>query len=155
MSVATIRAAMKAALETVANVGKVNAFEPLAVREEDFKTCYVDRRLGYVLGWSIARESAEETRSSHRTNLVGHTLVVRGVRALAEGGATDTEFQGLVDAVLAVMRKNQVALYGASVVEVGPPQLRITEPRTFAGYTVHYCEIAQRCAEQVDLVPQS
>src|SRR5262245_60526037 len=114
MALAEIRAAIAAALAEVANIGKVTPYEPYATREEDFKAFFLDDDLGYVLGWSITREATSERDRDTEGNLATHLMVIRGYRALSTGGATETEFQDLIEAVRTRLRREQVYQFGAT-----------------------------------------
>lgn len=149
MSVQTIRTALAAAVASVASVGVVTAFEPLATRREDFETYFKHASLAYIQGWTLTRESTDEREKDTEENWATHLFVIRGYRALGTDGSTETAFQDLVEAVRARLRREQRDQLGGEATFVGPPSVRIIEPRTFGGYLVHYAEIAVRCTEAV------
>jgi hypothetical protein len=155
MALSNIRTEIKAKLETVTNVGVVNDFEPHAARQEDFETYFRKPELGYILGWSITRESTTERDFVTEQNMAAHLMVIRGYRALETGGSTEKAFQDLIETVRVTLRKeqrDQLGLVNQGVVFVGPPQVRIVEPRMFGGFLVHYCEITLVVQEDISVV---
>lgn len=148
MALADIRAALKTTLETVPAIGVVTAYEPLATRKEHFEAYFKHAALAYMQGWTITRESsAEMTRTQARTNDRRHLMVIRGYRALASQGASEAAFQDLVEAVSDALRAKENDQLGGTADLVGPPSVRIFEPRDFAGYLVHYVEIVYPASE--------
>lgn len=152
MSLATIRTALKAAIESVTDVGVVTDFEPLATRQEHFETYFKAPALAYVQGWTITREATLERGHVTQANQSAHLMVIRGYRALSIDGSTEKAFQDLVEAVRARLRLEQRDQLGG-VAMVDPPSVRIFQPLTFAGYLVHYVEITLRCVESLTIVP--
>src|SRR5574337_595473 len=73
--------------------------------------------------------------------------VVRGYAVLANSGATEKDFQDLIEIVRTRLRQEEVGHYGGVCLNVFPPQARLVEPRMFEGVLVHYCELTQRCQE--------
>lgn len=151
MSLADIRTAVVAAIEAVPNVGVVSDYEPYCQREEEFRTFFKSPTLGYVLGWTVSRTDTGEAWAGDRDNRVAHTIMVRGYRSLAEHGATEREFQDLIEAVRDEMRKGQRTLFGGVCRWVGPPNVRTVEARQFSDCLVHYTEIAQECADLLQI----
>jgi hypothetical protein len=153
MTLADIRTAIVAAVSEVASIGKVNAYEPLATREEDFKTFFFDDELGYVLGWTVTREATTERDRDTEGNFATHLMVIRGYRPYGADGSTELEFQDLVETVRTRLRREQFNQFGGVATFVGPPVVRICEPRMFAGYLVHYVEILLTVGEAVPVAP--
>ena len=151
MSLATIRTALQAAMQTVSGVGIVTDYEPLAQRKEDFERFFKSSALAYVLGWTITRESTAERDADTEQNWSEHLLVLRGFRPVGTEGATEKAFQDLIETVRVRLRTEQRDQLGGTATFVGPPQVRIVEPRNFSGYLVHYCEITLRCTELVSI----
>lgn len=149
MSLAEIRAGLKGALEDVPRIGLVTDYEPWARREEDFRRYFFDPALGYILGWSITRQATTEVDDTHDENTATHLMVIRGYRALADGAATEKDFQDLIETVRARLRLEQRARFGKICLAVGPPQVRTVEARLFADYLVHYVEITQQVQEAI------
>jgi len=158
---ADVRAALKARMETVADIGVVNDFEPAVRREADLRTHFKHADLDYLLGWSISRESATEIGEgiSDCTHLCQHLFVIRGYYALdGSNGDTANDFDALVEAVRTKLRLEardvlQAAAPTAQAQFVGPPEVRIIEPREYGGVLVHYAEITLRITEHVTLTP--
>jgi hypothetical protein len=156
---ADVRAAIKARLSAITNIGVVNDFEPAVRREEDLRTHFKHTDLDYLLGWSISRESATERHENECQNLSEHIFVLRGYRALdGTDGDTEKSFETLVETVRTTFRPEvrdvlQAAAPTAIAQFVGPPEVRIIEPREFGGVLVHYAEITLRITELVTLTP--
>jgi hypothetical protein len=146
MALENIRTAMKTALLEVPGIGVVTDHEPLATRKEDFEGFFKHADLPYVQGWTITRESTGERASSTAATRRDHLMVVRGYRAIGATGATEKAFQDLVEAVCVRLRRELRDQYGG-IAAASPPTVRVVEPRSFAGYLVHYVEIAQTCSE--------
>lgn len=150
MALAEIRSAWKALLGTVPSVGIVTDFEPWATREEEFKAFFYTPTLG-ILGWTITRESSDETEETHEQNFSHHMMVIRGYRALSVEGATEKGFQDLIEVIRSVMRHAQLDQLGHLCVNVGPPIVRMIEHRTYGAFLVHYAELTVRCSEHMTL----
>lgn len=153
MPVADIRTAMRSTIAAIPAVGVVTDYEPFAIREEDFKKYFLAKGAAVVLGWTITRESTESEENSQAGDQETHVMVVRGYHALQRAGASEQDFQTLIELVRGTMRAARSGLYGlgGALFRVEPPQLRLVDTRLFTDIYVHYCEIAQRCAEQVSL----
>lgn len=153
MALADIRSAIKTAMQTVASIGVVNDYEPHATREETVRTFFKSAALAYLRGWSITREMTPELNANTHQNASAHLIVIRGYQALDTAGATEKDFQDLVETVRVELRKAMRTTYGlgAAVVLVGEPSVRIFEPRSFAGVLVHYVEITQSVTEHLDI----
>ena len=157
MPLSDIRAAIATALSQVSAIGKVNAYDVLATREEDFKAFFFDATLGYIQGWAITREMTTEEDRSLEDNWSTHRMVIRGYRPIGAGGQTETAFQDKVEDVRDRLRReqrDQLGGVGAPMVTfVGPPWVRIFEPRMFGSYLVHYAEILLIVRESVGIGP--
>lgn len=156
MALADIRAAIATVMGEVPGIGVVNAFDPLAQRKEDLEAFFrpavsVGILAGYLLGWAITRESTIERDATTEQNFAEHVMVIRGYRTLGAGGATETDFQDLVELLRARLRREQRDQLLGSATFVGPPSVRILEPRKFSEYLVHYVELVLRCTEVVPI----
>jgi hypothetical protein len=155
VSLADIRKGLKIVLERVPGVGVVTDFEPWAVREEDFRAFFGDPIREYVLGWTITRQATEELEDTTQTprNIADHLMVIRGYRAVAQAGATERQFQDLIEEVRAALRHEQLAgeHLGGVCRSLGPPHVQAIEHRTFSDFLVHYAELHVRCRETVTL----
>lgn len=144
-----IRAAYKAELEAVANIGVVTDFEPLTTRREQFLTYFKHAGLSYMQGFTFTREQTTETpRNQARKNDRIHLVVTRGYRAIDNDVQSERAFQELIEAVCDRLRAIENTQLNATLHRVGPPSVRIVEPREFAGYLVHYAEIGQALIEE-------
>ncbi len=146
MSLAALRTAIKAALESVSGIGVVTDYEPLTARQEDFERFFRPNGAAYAQGWTITREATGERGSVTEGNRRDHTFVIRGYRTIGSDAATEKAFQDLIESVCERLRKEMRDRYGETAM-VSPPSVRLVEPRNFAGYLVHYAEIVQICSE--------
>jgi hypothetical protein len=151
MSLATIRAQIKTAMESVAGIGIVNDYEPLALRQEDFERFFRPPGESVVRGWSITREASSERDAVTELNLREHAMVLRGYQGLGADGLTEKAFQDLVELLCVRLRTEQRDQLSGEATLVAPPQVRIFEPRIFAGFLVHYVEVTLRCTELVPI----
>lgn len=149
MSLAQIRTALKATVETVANVGIVSEFEPAIQREEDLTTYFRDADLGYILGWSMTRETTTARDASTETDFEEHLIVLRAYRQVDNKGASEKALQDLVELVRAAIRAEEAGRWNDLVQFVGHPQVRIFEARLFGAILVHYCEVTVLVTEHV------
>lgn len=149
MALGPIRAAIKAAMESVPDVGTVTDYEPWATREEDLRRFFKPHAAAPFRGWTITRESTGERAVTHDSNFETHLMVIRGYQALTGEGASEREFQDLVETVRDRLRQEEVGLFGQLCQFAGPATVRIVEARLYAGVLVHYCEIVLPCTEHV------
>ena len=148
MPLSEIRSAIKTTLDAVASIGVVTDYEPLARRQEDFERFFVNATLGLVRGWTITREASPETvRNQARVNDRRHLMVIRGYQAIGADGTTEKAFQDLVETVCDALRVKHNDQLNTTAREIGPPSVRVLEPRVFSEYLVHYVEIAMPVIE--------
>lgn len=151
MSEATIRASIKTLVESVSNVGMVYDHEPFA----DTWNAYVDHFKCTVLGRkqiraftisceAIPRErlTVASVRNSH--NQARLTYKIRGYCGFDESSCTETEFLGVV---IAVMAKLDTGIVTGNAYNAPIAQLDSYTPRTFGGVLCHYAEITQEVIE--------
>jgi hypothetical protein len=150
MALSDCRGALKALLVAITAIGPVVDYEPYSERVEDLLTLFKSPALGYLQGWTITREASAERDKDTESNWREHLFVIRGYKALS--GASETDFQDLIETICASLRAAQDDALGGVATLVGPPSVRIVQPRVFAGVLVHYTEIAQRVTEAVALV---
>lgn len=156
MSYATIRGAIKTALEAVAGItggaGIVTAFLPHITRREDFETFYVAG--GVVNGWTITRQGLEDNQqdAGFRYQNV-HRVLVSGYAQVKVGTADTGEeaFQDLVDAV-------HLAIRGSVAIWVAQPednenaiQSQIITPVMFSDVLCHKVEMRFGVEEFVEI----
>ncbi len=149
MALADIRSAIQVAMQSVTGIGVVTDYEPHVTREEDLKTFFQVADSTQLLGWTITRESTEERDDTTGSNRARHLMVIRGYAAAANHAATEKTFQDLIEAVRTRLRQEQSAGLGGLVTFAGPPSMRLCEPRMFASFLVHYCELTFPCEEFV------
>jgi hypothetical protein len=149
VSLAQIRTAILGTVNSVPNVGVVTEFEPAVVREEDLNTYFLDPDLGYILGWSLTRESTACRDATILSDFEEHQLVLRAYRAVNNAGASEKQLQDLVEAVRAAIRAEEAGCWNGLVQFVGHPQVRIFESRLFGQILVHYCELTLLVTEHV------
>ncbi len=149
MALSDIRGAIKTVLDAInPTIGVVTAYEPLTTRKEHFDTFFKSGALAYLQGWTISRESSGETvRDQARVNERRHLMVIRGYRTIDNKGASEAGFQDDVERVCDALRVKENDQLAGQADVVGPPAVRIFEPRDFAGYLVHYVEIAYPVTE--------
>lgn len=149
MSLAAIRTALATTIQTVPAIGVVTAFEPAVTRDEDLKTYFLDEGLGYILGWSITRESTTARDATTSSDFDAHLLVIRGYRALDNAGASETALQDLAELVRTAIRAERNTCWNGLVQFIDAPQVRVFESRLFGAVLVHYCELTVLITEHV------
>lgn len=109
MSYATIRTALKTAIEAVPGIsggdGSVQDHEPHVTRLEDYISKFGNTAGTAINGWTITRERLQETMQDpgFRFQLI-HEVVVRGRFGVMETSGTEVTFQDLIDAVASAVR---------------------------------------------------
>lgn len=156
MSLATHRAAIAAALNTVPDIGQVHDHEPYGRTEVDFRSLYGWTDASgqtQVRGWFLQRtRTAEGTPNSGRT-INTHTWRLRAFMSLDEAGATELTFDALVEAARKVFRDDPT-LGGA--VDPGPLNqatgLQVTDsgPAYLAGVLCHVATLTYQSYEYLD-----
>jgi hypothetical protein len=129
-----------AILETVANVGKVNAYRRAVNTEADVAAAYKDEATGMIRAWDVTRES---TQSNDRT--VGateelHLIVLRGYLSVKDAEASERTFQNLIEAIRGAFRAKR-NLNGKAL-DSTPMNARTVTAASLSGILVHYCELA-------------
>ena len=151
MSVAQIRTAIRGSMQKVANIGIVTDFEPVVQREEDLRTYFYDRALGYLLGWSISREATSGADATNMSDFEAHTFVLRGYRAVDNAGGSERAMQDLAEAIRGVLRAEEAGGWNGLVQFVGHPAVRLFEARVFGDVLVHYCELTVVITEHISV----
>jgi hypothetical protein len=151
MALSDLRTAILTALNTVTDIGKVWDFEPHATMPEDQATYFFDETTPRR-AWTITRESTAERNANTLQNAAGHLMVIRGYQVLSgHAASTEKDHQDTIELVCVPLRQAMRTQYGDVATLVWEPQVRIVEPRMFAGVLVHYCEITQRVELHVDI----
>ena len=148
MSVAVLRAAIKTAVESVANVGLVHDYEPYLKSDAELRTFFQVTDAAALLGWTITRERTEERDAFTDLDMDSHLMVIRGYAAMQGQAASEKAFQDTIEAVRTRLRQERVNRFGG-LFDVHPPNVRTVEAREYVGKGVHYCEITMACDEVV------
>ncbi len=154
MSYATIRAAIKTAMEAVTGIvndqGKVHEFHPKFNRAENFEKFFKAAANNQVNGWSIARERTTERQqdSGFRYQII-EDILVRGYNGINKDGSSDLAFQDLIDAIKTALRGSLLIWVEQPEDEDNAIQVDITNQQMFGSYLVHYCEMRFRVEEFV------
>lgn len=149
MSVAGIRAQIKAILQGVANVGQIHDYDRWEIDWDDFLTLFKSTIGGtdQIRGWTIHVQS--DGSSYPGTNNVGqfeHLFLLRGYVGLKDASATEKTFDDLVEAVQKAFMGNYTL--NGSAMNAEPPQVLVKEIRQLSDVLVHYAEIQLRVRER-------
>lgn len=109
-STAQIRAAIKAKLEAVSGIGKVNDYERFAREQSRLKTLYVDQpgtAAARVKGWFVALRSTEEISPGNGRYQVTHGWEIRGYMSLDDADESEKLFDDLIEAVRDAFRTDE------------------------------------------------
>lgn len=143
-TLAQIRAAIKAKLAGVANIGVVHDYERFAARENDFQALYKDVPSGRLLGWNFSRASTAELDLNNREVRRIHSWSIRGLMSMDDADASEKLFDTLVESVATAFRADPTlgGLCDANKnldQDFGPSGIQIdaTEPVMFAGILCH------------------
>ena|SRR5690348_3813393 len=150
MSLDNMIAATGTLLAAVNGVGaNVHTYERWAADEARFKELFVDG--GKVLGWTITREKSKSVDYINTTSLDAHEIVIRGWMSLSDAEGTERTFQQLIEAIRDAFQNNRrLVVAGVSkATDSDRIEVRIVEPRMFAGILCHYCELVLRAKEFV------
>ena len=152
MSESTARAAIKAVLDGVSNIGQVHDYQRFSRNLSDyfdqFKTTISSANV--IRGWTVALQSADTEYVSppgDNDYLVrrNYTYKVRGYIGHNDADATEKTAAALVETVLNALDSdttlhNEQAFFGQLI----SAQLDVFELREFGNYLVHYAEITQQ-----------
>jgi hypothetical protein len=145
MSVAAIRSAITARINTVPAVGLVHDYERYTKRNNDFAAFYQqDRKL---LGWFVRRLSTREVVVDSVTTRLITRWQINGFMGLEDDQASEKAFDDLVEAVRAAFRDDET-LGGCVETTRGQPgeeaglQLDELGPVMFAGVLCHKARLS-------------
>ncbi len=149
MSVANIRAQVKAILEGVADIGRVHDYDRWEVNWDEFLALFKATVGGIdqIRGWTIHSQS--DGSAYPGTNNVGQferLFLIRGYLGLKDDGATEKTFDDLVEAVQKAFMGNYTL--NGSAMNAEPPQVVTKEVRQLSDALVHYAEIHLRVRER-------
>lgn len=144
---ATIRAAIVAALGSVPNVGLVHSYERFAQHEKAFRDLYQSG--GQLLGWNVRRRATRESSDALGRWTVTHEWRISGFMALNDAAATELEFDDLIEAARDVFRADETlgGVVATTVIGDGPDdpaglQLLESGPVMFCGVLCHSARLA-------------
>ena len=101
MSESTLRAAIKARLETHgASIGRVHDYERLAVNVKDFLGMFQDPETKKIFGWEITRRSFRVVKAGMNKWKVIHHFLIRGYYGIEDAAATEKAVNALVDTIM-------------------------------------------------------
>jgi hypothetical protein len=147
-TLAQIRAAIKAKLEAVANIGQVHDYERFAAREADFQALYKDATDGRIRGWNFYRVSTPERDLDIGEVRRLHTWRLTGFLSLDDADATGKSFDDLVESIATAFRTDRTL--GGLIIdmkdmdnEFGPSgvQTDSIEPVMFVGVLCHRAQL--------------
>lgn len=141
-TVLTHREALRTLIAAVPEVGVVHAFEPYAKTQTEFQAAYLWTVPGggqQLRGWHIRRTATRERELGVGRTLNAHTWRVRGFMALDLGGATELEFDDLVEAIRRAYRLNPTLGGAAQLSPADGAGIDVTAsvPVFFAGVLCH------------------
>ncbi|ATE60167.1 hypothetical protein [Thauera sinica] len=145
----TVRAAIVARLQSVANIGAVHDYQRYAADLARMKALYVSEIGGksQVRGWYVSRVSRVETAPFIGRRAVTCGWVIRGYMALADADESEITFDNLVESICDTFRADETL--GGTVATTsfagrdndGPeqvgPQAPEIGPVMFAGVLCH------------------
>lgn len=131
-----IRAAIKAKIETVANVGVVHDYERFASEAAKFRALYLTGTAPNqrILGWHVRRVATREQYIAVSRWVVDHDWQIRGFMGIDDADATEKTFDALIESIRTAFRDDETlgALVAAclkdeteviSVLDSGPVML--------------------------------
>lgn len=116
MSLATIRAAIKAKLDSVSGIGRVHDYERFAKDASGLLTLYKDSSDGRIRGWWFDRFSTRELDRDTGTVRRIHTWRITGYLGLDDADATGRALQDLVEAIATAVRADRTL--GGTVLDI-------------------------------------
>ena len=149
MSVIAIRTAIVAAISSVADIGRVHAYERYASNMDQLKALYLSADHQQLRGWFVRRVATPETGRTGNATIETIGWQIRGFMALNDGAETELAFDDLIERLRDRFRTDDTL--GGTVdmcSEPGSPdgpvglQLIDSGPAMFAGVLCHLA----RCA---------
>ncbi len=146
MSESTIRAAIKATLSGVTNIGKVHDYERWAVDWSKFLGFFRTGISGVdqIRGWEIGRKAPI---TEDETSVKKHTYSIKGYMGVEDAAQTEKTFNTLIEAVAAAFRSDKT-LSGTAL---GHDfiQVEALDTRSFGGVLCHYTELSLAVYEHI------
>ncbi len=147
MSVATVRSAIVARLESVADIGVVHAYERYAHDLSALKALYYSAPHAQIRGWHVRRPATSE-----RGNILGRTVEsirwrILGVMSLDDAAQSELAFDALIEAVRNAFAQDETL--GGTVDQCTSPddngesciQLDDSGPAMFGGVLCHVARL--------------
>lgn len=138
MTLATIRSAIVAKIETVAGIGLVHRYERYAVQQEAMRQLYLTG--GNVDGWFVRRvETVERSRAIGRY-IEDHRWAIRGFRSLVDADASELAFDATIEDMRDAFRADETlggAIDSTLVDDLAGLQVDDSGPVMFAGVLCH------------------
>ncbi|MBE0627981.1 MAG: hypothetical protein IH603_00015 [Burkholderia vietnamiensis] len=137
-----IRAAIKAKIAAVADIGVVNDYERYSKNQSELQAQYVATIAGskQLRGWNIRRKTTKETSPATGSYAVTHAWDLRGYMALDDSAESEKTFDGLIEALRDAFRtdENLGGLISSTVIEdAAGVQVIESVPVLFAGVLCH------------------
>jgi len=154
MSYATVRAAIKTALEAVTGItggaGRVQDHHPQLTRKEDYIAKLGNTAANLINGWTISRQSfAERNQDAGFRYQIVHDILVRAYHSMNTDGTTETTFQDLLDTAALAIRGSVAIWVDHPEDEENAMQGEIIAPVTFGSWMLHHAQIKFRVEEFV------
>jgi len=138
VSLATIRAAIVAKLNTVSGIGVVHDYERYASQAADFRTLYLTG--GQILGWHVRRVSVSSKFIAYGEWEETNSWEIRGYAGLNDADASEIAMDNLVEAIRAAFRADDDlggVVDSCTTPDAAGIQLTSSVPVMFAGVLCH------------------
>ncbi len=148
-TVAEIRNAIVATINTVAGIGQVSGYERYAKQSADMLTFYRTQDDGggadKILGWHVRRVATREISPDVGRYVVDHDWQIRGFMSLVDAEETELAFDALIEAVRDAFRDDDT-LGGVvdSMITDERAGVQVSEsvPVMFAGVLCHSARLS-------------
>lgn len=148
MTLAAMRAALKATLDAVPGIGRTYDYWRLVQHQAEVQADYVSSGKLHVWFLSLADdEPFTESRYVGCSRVVGK-FWLHGYYALDAQGESEKDFEGIAQAVLTAFRAD-AQLAGAAI-DSGPMRIKEAGHRQFCDVTCHYVQMETTVLAQVD-----
>ncbi len=137
---AEIAQAIARRIAGVADVGQVHEYQRYFNDEKTFKVLFFDETNERVCGWTVTRESWEESGSPNSGYQRRSTFVIRGYMGTDDANRTEIEFQKLIENVCAEIESQYT--FDDTIELNDPPNLRLCAYGELFGVRCHHCEIS-------------
>ena len=150
MTLAEMRAALKATLDTVPGIGRTYDYWVRTQHEAETIAAFkADGRLHTWLLTLADDESFSERRMVGCSRVTGR-FWIHGYYSLSESGASEKDFETVLQAVITTFRADQQL--GGSAIDSGPMRVRQWQHVGFCGVTCHYVQLEIDVLSQVGTV---